>query len=77
MGITSIYEGESSKSAIARGRKHLEELGSAVRTNEMVIDNSIHHELLSKSKFVMRVIRTFHSPLDRQIEESICMKDSE
>ena len=41
MGIRSIYEGESSKSAYARGRKHLEELGSAVRTNGMVIHNSI------------------------------------
>ena len=77
MGVTAIYEGESSKSAYAIGRKHIEELGSAVRTNGMVIHNSIHHQLLTENNFMMRVIRTFSSPLERQIDESIRIKDSE
>ena len=36
-GLKSVYEGESSKNAYARGKKHLQELKSSVRTSGMVI----------------------------------------
>ena len=59
-----------------RGRKHLEELKAAVRTNGMVIHNSKHHDTLTEKNFMMRVVKTFSRPLDRQIDESVRIKDS-
>ena len=77
--VSAVYEGESSKSAYARGKKHLEELKAALRTNGMVIHNSTHHhhDGLSQNNFMMRVLRTFSRPLQRQIDESARIRYSE
>ena len=75
-GISAVYQGESSKNAFARGKKHLQELRSACKTNCMVIHNTIHHDSPTQQNFQMRVLRTFRSPMERQIEESIRIKDS-
>ena len=78
LSVSAVYEGESSKCAYARGRKHLEELKGAVRTNGMVIHNANHHhDSLIENHFMMRVVRTFSRPLDRQIDESVRIKDSD
>ena len=77
MGVSSVYEGESSKCAFARGKKHLEELGSGLRSNCMVIHNITHHNSPSEMHFQMKVIKTFISPMDRQINESVRINNSE
>ena len=77
LSVSAVYEGESSKCAYARGRKHLEELKGAVRTNGMVIHNANHHDSLIENHFMMRVVRTLSRPLDRQIDESVRIKDSD
>jgi len=71
-----VYEGESSKNAYARGKKHLEELRAALKTNGMVIHNSTHHDSITENNFMMRVVSSFSKPLDRQIDESVRIKDS-
>ena len=76
LGVTAVYEGESSKNAYARGKKHLEELKSALKTNCMVIHNSRHHDSPTEDNFMMKVLRTFSRPLERQIDESVRIKDS-
>ena len=75
-GVNAVYQGESSKNAYARGKKHLEELRAALRTNGMVIHNSTHHDSVTENNFMMRVVRCFSKPLDRQIDESVRIKDS-
>ena len=75
--VSAVYEGESSKNAYARGRKHLQELKAGLRTNAMVIHNVTHHESPTENNFQMRVLKIITKPLDRQIDESIRIKDSE
>ena len=50
-GLKSVYEGESSKNAYARGKKHLQELKSSVRTNAMVMHNMAHHDSPKENNF--------------------------
>ena len=76
-GLASVYEGESGKNAFARGRKHLQELRSGNKSNCMVIHNTIHHDSPTEQHFMMRVVRTFISPMERQIDESIRINGSE
>ena len=76
-GVTSVYEGESSKCGFARGKKHLEELESACKSNCMVIHNTIHHDSPTEMNFQMKIIKTFHSPMDRHINESVRINNSE
>ena len=76
-GVTSVYEGESSKCGFARGKKHLEELESACKSNCMVIHNTIHHDSPTEMNFQMKIIKNFHSPMDRQINESVRINNSE
>ena len=75
--VSAIYEGESSKNAYARGKKHLQELKAGLRTNAMVIHNIAHHDSPTENSFQMRVVKIVSRPLDRQIDESIRIKDSE
>ena len=75
--LSAVYEGESSKNAYARGKKHLQELKGALRTNAMVIHNLAHHDSPTENNFQMRVLKVISKPLDRQIDESIRIKDSE
>ena len=72
-----MYEGDSSKNAYARGKKHLQELRGAVKTNAMVIHNIAHHDSPSENNFQMKVVRIISSPLERQIDESIRIQNSE
>ena len=76
--VAAVYQGESSKNAFARGKKHLSELKSACRNNSMVIYNSVHHqqEPPTSQNFQMKILRFIRRPMDRQIEESIRIKDS-
>ena len=75
--MSAVYEGESSQNAYARGRKHLQELKGALRTNAMVIHNLAHHVSPTENNFQMRVLKVISKPLERQIDESIRIKDSE
>ena len=75
--MSAVYEGESSQNAYARGRKHLQELKGALRTNAMVIHNLSHHDSPTENNFHMRVLKVISKPLDQQIDESIRIKDSE
>ena len=72
-----MYEGESSKNAYARGKKHLQELRGGVKTNAMVIHNIAHHDSPSENNFQMKVVRIISNPLERQIDESIRDQNSE
>ena len=76
-GVKSVYEGESSKNAYARGKRHLQELKSGVRTNAMVIHNIAHHDSSKDNHFQMSVVKLISNPLNRQIDESLRIKDSD
>jgi len=43
----------------------------------MVIHNLAHHDSPTENNFQMRVLKVISKPLDRQIDESIRIKDSE
>ena len=75
--MSVVYEVESSKNAYTRGKKHLQELKAGLRTNAMVIHNIAHHDSPTENNFQMRVVKIVSRPLDRQIDESIRIKDSE
>ena len=55
----------------------MQELKAGLRTNAMVIHNVTHHESPTENNFQMRVLKIITKPLDRQIDESIRIKDSE
>ena len=76
-GTIAVYEGESSKNAYARGKKHLQELRGAVKTNAMVIHNIAHHDSPSENHFEMKVVKIISKPLERQIDESIRIQNSD
>ena len=76
-GTIAVYEGESSKNAYARGKKHLQELRGAVKTNAMVIHNITHHDSPSENHFEMKVVKIISKPLERQIDESIRIQNSD
>ena len=50
---------------------------SNVTEKLMVIHNTIHHDSPTEQHFMMRVVRTFISPMERQIDESIRINGSE
>ena len=76
-GIDSVYEGESGKCLFERGKKHLSEFQAGLSTNAMVIHNRIHHNCAPSLNFEMVAVKTFTSPLERQLDEALRIKNSE
>ena len=75
-GVNAEYQGETSKSAFTRGKKHLDEFKAYLKTNCMVIHNITHHQSSKTLNFEMTVVKAVRGPMDRQIDESIRIKDS-
>ena len=76
-GISSVYEGESGKCVFERGKKHLSEFHAGLSTNAMVIHNRIHHDSVPSLNFEMKAVKTFTTPLERQLDEALRIKNSE
>ena len=74
---SAAYEGETSKCLYVRGKKHLEEFGTGVLTNCMVIHNKKFHQDSKVLNFRMEGLGHFHRPLDRQIDEALRIKNSD
>ena len=62
--LSVVYEGESSKNADARGKKHVQELKAGLRINAMIIHNIAHHESPTENNFQMRVMKIVSRALD-------------
>ena len=75
-GKSAIYEGESGKCLYERGKKHLSEFQAGLSSNSMVIHNRNHHPNVSTLNFKMEAIRTFNTPLERQLDEALRIKNS-
>ena len=73
---SAAYEGETSKCLYVRGKKHLEEFGSGVETNCMVIHNKKFHQESKDLNFMMEGLGHYNRPLDRQINEALRIKNS-
>ena len=76
-GISSVYEGESGKCLFERGKKHLSQFQSGVPTNAMVIHNRMQYSCATSLNFKMEAVKTFSSPLERQLDEALRIKNSE
>ena len=55
----------------------MQELRVAVKTNAMVIHNIAHHDSPSENKFQMKVVRIVSSSMERQIDESTQIENSD
>ena len=75
-GVVAEYQGETSKSAFTRGKKHLDEFKAFLRTNCMVIHNITHHNSSRTLNFEMVVLKTVRGATERQIDESIRINSS-
>jgi len=60
-----------------RGKKHLSEFHSGLSSNAMVIHNRKHHDGSPVLNFRMEAIKTFISPLERQLNEALRIKYSD
>ena len=76
-GVSSVYEGESGKCLYERGKKHLSEFRSSVSSNAMVIHNRKHHSGSTDLNFKMEAIKSFTTPLERQLNEALRIKHSD
>ena len=75
-GINAIYHGESSRSGFVRGKEHIGEFESNIKSNCMVTHNMVHHNSSKEFHFVMKIEKFFKKPLQRQIDESLRIKYS-
>ena len=60
-----------------RGKKHLSEFHAGLSTNAMVIHNRILHASVPSLNFEMKAVKTFTTPLERQLDEALRIKNSE
>ena len=72
-----MYEGESGKCLYERGKKHLSEFRSSTSSNAMVIHIRKHHSGSTDLNFKMEAIKSFNTPLDRQLNEALRIKHSD
>ena len=75
-GVVAVYQGESGRNLYTRGKEHLDGLSFEASSNPLTIHNKTHHGGSRNNHFSMVATRTFQKPLDRQIDESICLKFS-
>ena len=59
-----------------RGKEHLKEFASFDRSNCMVTHNMVHHNSSKEFHFVITVEKFFKKPLQRQVDESMRIKNS-
>ena len=78
-GKKSVYVGQSGKNGYSRGKKHLEDFAARNNSHCMVIHCRVHHpnEQMLASNFRMVPIRAYHTPLERQISEGLCIYNSD
>ena len=55
---------------VREGKKHLSEFRSSVSSNAMVIHNRKHHSESTDLNSKMEAIKSFITPLERQLNES-------
>ena len=74
-----MYVGQSGKNGYSRGKKHLEDFAARNNSHCMVIHCRVHHpnEQMLASNFRMVPIRAYHTPLERQISEGLCIYNSD
>ena len=75
-GVKAIYHGESSRCGFVRGKEHIGEFESNIKSNCMVTHNMVHHNSSKEFHFVMKIEKFFKKPLQRQIDESLRIKYS-
>ena len=75
-GITSTYQGETSKSSYERGKQHLEGLTKKVEDNPIWKHSQIVHNGDNKVSFSMHVKGRFRKPMERQENEAIRIRES-
>ena len=78
-GKKVVYFGESGKNGYSRGRKHLEDFKSGMTSHCMTIHMKVHHPNLprSASYFKMIPVKSFRSPLERQVSEALSINNAE
>ena len=76
VGISAVYKEETGKCLYERGKKHLSEFQAGLSSNAMVIHNRNHHPSATTLNFRMEAIRSFTTPLERQMDEAIRIKNS-
>ena len=59
-----------------RGKEHIGEFESNIKSNCMVTHNMVHHNSSKEFHFVMKIEKFFKKPLQRQIDESLRIKYS-
>ena len=72
-GKRSVYIGQSGKNSYSRGRKHLEDYKAGSSSHCMSTHMKVHHSNvpIQVSNFRMVTLRSFHTPLGRQISEGL------
>ena len=69
-GISSIYEGETGRNGFTRGLEHLAALRLEDEENAMWKHCLVQHDGI-KAEFEMKILRTFNSCLERQVNEAV------
>ena len=75
-GLLAQYEGETGRSLYERGSSHISEFKRKVSSNCMLIHNLAHHNGSTEFHFKMESIGQFHTPFDRQLNESLRIQHS-
>ena len=78
-GKRSVYIGQSGKNSYSRGRKHLEDYKAGSSSHCMSTHMKVHHSNvpIQVSNFRMVTLRSFHTPLGRQISEGLSIYNSD
>ena len=77
LGVPYVYYGETGQNLFTRGSQHRDEFRRRLSTNCMVIHNErCHPEASSSFHFRMEGTALFSSAMDRQIDESLRIKNS-
>ena len=78
-GKKVVYFGESGQNGYSRGRKHLQDFKSGMTSHCMTIHMKVHHPNLprSASYFKMIPVKSFRSPLERQVSEALSINNAE
>ena len=78
-GKKVIYFGESGKNAYSRGKKHLEDFRAGLTSHCMTIHMKTHHPDIPRlvSNFRMVPVRSFRSPVYRQVSEALSINNAE
>ena len=78
-GKKAVYWGESSRSALVRGRQHLEALKkpSDHMENALARHKKLYHAAGETPNFKMTLVGSFPKPLERQVWEGVLIRRGE